>query len=282
MLTAAFAGEFTSWPLMKKMTRAGAAALRSAEQLNTLGALAGQPSAQTALNSGGIAALRRASAEAQHHDAVDGTSPARVTRMWEDHLQHGGQTAAPTVNAAAATFLSDANWTSNPLSSLAALRRGVPITLAVHNPLPWPATRVVSMAVPVAVRVVDSNCTKVPSDIFPQALPNDSWPRGPGGAAQTSQSASTPPAGDSELVFIAEGLPPLGFRRYTIHPVTGIDFGNSIVHGSPVADDDPISITNGAFALGLTHSFCDKWRSLAIAAVNSCMVRIELCTFVRT
>ena len=72
-----WSGEFTSWPLMKKLTRAGAAELRAAEQLNTLGLLHGQPSAQTADNIKRIGALRRASAEAQHHDAVDGTSPAR-------------------------------------------------------------------------------------------------------------------------------------------------------------------------------------------------------------
>ena len=70
-----WSGEFTSWPLMKKMTRIGAAKLRAAEQLAALTMLRQTPANFTA-NMRLIEPLRRASAEAQHHDAVDGTSTA--------------------------------------------------------------------------------------------------------------------------------------------------------------------------------------------------------------
>jgi len=190
---------------MKKMTRAGAAALRAAEQLNTLALLNGQPHAQTANNSVKIGVLRRASAEAQHHDAVDGTSPARVTRMWEDHLQQGSKTAAPAIASASTILLTAAHANqryeeddsrrssrssrSTPISSsspqwsvdvgeaVELLAQGKPIKIAVHNPLPRVSTTLVSIQVPSravnnkTLTVHASDGGEVAADLLP-----DTWP----------------------------------------------------------------------------------------------------------
>ena len=107
-----WSGEFTSWPLMKKRTRMGWARLRSTEQLMAMHVLR-HPLGH--METDLVRTLRVASAEAQHHDAVDGTSPARVTLMWENHLAHGDESAAKVAQDAASALLSgNTRWGPNP------------------------------------------------------------------------------------------------------------------------------------------------------------------------
>eukprot|EP00937_MAST-01D_sp_MAST-1D-sp2_P006929 g6929.t1 len=196
-------GEFTSWPLMKKMTRAGAAVLRAAEQLRTTALLrasgGGKQRDQDVNDDVALDALRRASAEAQHHDAVDGTSPARVTAMWERHLslaehatralQERAMGIITNVTAGAASGASavkparggahgaaDARWTLDAGELSDAIFAGGRAQVGVYNPLAWAATRVVSL--PVSANRHDS------------AL--------------------------CELVLLASSLPPLGIRTFEV------------------------------------------------------------------
>jgi hypothetical protein len=235
-----WSGEFTSWPLMKKMTRAGASALRSAEQLNTLACLQGESAPTTQQNGVDIAVLRRASAEAQHHDAVDGTSPDRTTRMWEDHLAEGGRTTAAAVSASVATLLADdaAGWQLNPADAGAKLRSGGSVRLAVHNPLPWVSSRTASMPVPRFVKVYSINGTTahaVPADTLPYVLPADVWPR-------TNHTMLADTDGMFELVFVADNIPPLGFLLFTIVPTKAAAPG--LVDGVRVHGSAPVHLSN--------------------------------------
>ena len=107
-----WSGEFTSWPLMKKRTRLGWARLRSTEQLMAMHMMQ-HPRDHAEMDL--VRTLRVASAEAQHHDAVDGTSPARVTLMWEKHLAHGDESAAKAAQEAASALLAgNTRWGPNP------------------------------------------------------------------------------------------------------------------------------------------------------------------------
>ena len=130
--------------------------------------------------------LRKASAEVQHHDAVDGTSPGRVTSMWIRHLEAGERSAARALQTATEALLKKTAGSAGSASLStegealgAALLAGKTAAVVVHNSLAWNRTEVLTLPLPASVRsvvVTDAAGRKLPSQLRKATLPADVWP----------------------------------------------------------------------------------------------------------
>ena len=233
-----WSGEFTSWPILKKRARRAASTLRSAELLRTA-AVSGTTShlspAAAASADEGIAALRKAAAEVQHHDAVDGTSPGRVTAMWIRHLE-SAEAKASNASAVAAEALLRRRTSagrhsrgqgqgqggespllfadSRTLGKTLLSAGGKTAVVVVSNSLGFNRTEVLTLPVPAAVagvRVTTADATVVPSQIRKASLPTDVWP-----------GVTADPVAESELLLWV-AVPALGFETLFIEASSTAD-----------------------------------------------------------
>jgi len=229
-------GEFTSYPLMKKLTRKGAAKLRATEQLVSASLLL-QNTSQLVDALELVGRLRQASAEAQHHDAVDGTSPARVTKMWEDHLSHG-QCSASQAAAEAVSLLTNADpgtVSANPDTFVNALASGHAVDVIVYNSLPFSANRIVSLCVPDAFLHISIDGASVDADVIANVgdWPQDHWP--------LPNSTWRENACQLELVFVVP-VDALGFTKVLVEKSNS----SLLVPASQVENSSTVVIANEA------------------------------------
>lgn len=249
-----WSGEFTSWPILKKRARRAASTLRSAELLRTAadsGNVTRLTSSTAASIDEGIISLRKASAEVQHHDAVDGTSPGRVTTMWIKHLESGVRNAsAASAQAAEALLRRRAHrrdWgrgaephREQPKSSLSTDGQVLGATLAARktavvvasNSLGHSRTQVLTLPIPDAIakkrlRVTTADGSIVPSQIRRTSLPADAWP-----------GVTADPRAESELLMWVT-VPALGFQTLFISLASPTDYVSSLRHQLGWARESP-------------------------------------------
>ena len=206
--------------VLKKRARRAAATLRTAELLHTTATAAAKASDRGASELEEIMHLRKASAEVQHHDAVDGTSPGRVTSMWIRHLEAGERSAARALQTATEALLQKTAGSAGSASLStegealgAALLAGKTAAVVVHNSLAWNRTEVLTLPLPASVRsvaVTDAVGRKLPSQLRKAALPADVWPNITADSAVEAELLvwATVPALGLETLFVTAGTTP--------------------------------------------------------------------------
>ena len=292
-------GEFTSWPLMKKMTRAGAAVLRAAEQLSAAAAVLPAAAPAVSADAAALDSLRAASAEAQHHDAVDGTSPARVTATWEVHLANASNnTRGLQERALGKLTAAPSAWRLDAAVELAALlAAGRPAVVAVYNPLAWTVSRFVSLRVPVAPgggcpalclahgaadvrRSSDASSDEAPvvAQIQSWTLKTDRWIDGAPRTSPASASAhafsahADTTAPSCELIFLGERVPPLGTRSFMLSQQQGGVCGATAGAAVPAATSETL---NTGAAPGTTFTVANTALELTFANASGALLRMR-------
>lgn len=234
-------GFLTSRPEFKQKYHAASAVLRAVSQLHSF---ARDESAWLSQ----FAALRvlwEGVSMVQHHDAITGDAHDFVEDDWLFNYVTPGLSNASVVAAAAVSSMGGPsaaalclNASYIPCASVAAaLTAGKPVTLTVHNPLAWAREEVVDLLVPVpAVSVVDA-ATGSPAQ--GQVSP---------AVAEDVEASGLPPGTWFMLSFVAAGIPPLGWRTFTITPVSASDSigaAAALPLVAPVVPNGPFVVANG-------------------------------------
>ena len=151
--------------------------------------------------------LRKASAEAQHHDAVDGTSPGRITAMWIHHLAAAEATASnASADTVEALLRTGSSSITEGLSADGAvlgvgLAGNLTVPVVVYNSLGFDRTQVLTLPIPAAaldlallggggIKVTAADGTVVPSQLRIASLPADVWPGGKPSPQASKQSTA--------------------------------------------------------------------------------------------
>lgn len=235
-------GFYTSRPDFKQKFHAASALFRAASQLHTLARDTEAWFAQYQ----SLLVLWEGLSLVQHHDAMTGDAHDFVMDDWLFNYIVPGVANASAVASQAITKLGGPsgsvaclNSTFIPCDAIAtALAKGENVTVTVHNSLGWQRQEVVELLVPVAdLTVIElASGTFAAGQVMPAPADDiDAPPIGPAGTWYT-------------LSFIADQLPPLGWRTYTIAPV-GTGNAAALPFVNATTPDGSFGMANGLVGL---------------------------------
>ncbi len=143
-------GYYTSRPVLKGVIRQAVPLLQVAEQVMVTSSLAPLPGFDQGSLFFAITNLRRAQAEATHHDGVSGTSTTPVVQMYERHLAQGAEAVRQPLSWGLSQRLGVSPTLFSLASTLAGLQVGRFASVIVSNPIARDFVHIQQLAVPVA------------------------------------------------------------------------------------------------------------------------------------
>jgi len=190
-------GFFTSHSELKGYIRSRAALLRATELYGLSTFLTPTPSGRTG-DAFGVQPLRWATAEAQHHDAITGTSKMKVIDMYFEHLVDGSEIAEELLLESMGYLVEGSNGIPS-LSDLPTVIENMAVgsyaPIIVGNTLGWNVHTVHEFVCTRAnVAIWDQNGQRVRSQVIPYPFSDDGIQR--------------------YQIFFEVDLPAAGFRTY--------------------------------------------------------------------
>lgn len=200
-------GYFTSRPTIKRYERLGNNYLQVCKQLYALADLG--PEDRVDLN-----ALREAMGVMQHHDAITGTEKQHVADDYARQLDRAMDECDIITTAAINKLLESPNITLTPcplvnISQCHYTETQKLFVVTVYNPLSRPVDKI--LRIPIkgnSYGVNDSQGYKYPVQLIP--IPD--FIRNIPGRVSVA---------DTELIFLADNLPPLGWKSFVVHSSEG-------------------------------------------------------------
>ncbi|XP_066256477.1 lysosomal alpha-mannosidase-like [Euwallacea similis] len=200
-------GYFTSRPTVKRYERVGNNFLQVCKQLYALADLG--PEDRADLN-----VLREAMGVMQHHDAITGTEKQHVADDYEKHLELGFQECELVTTAAINKLLNQTLITLNTCHLLNISEcsetetKDKEFIVTIYNPLSRKVDKVVRLPVLGSAYSVSDSAG---GNLTTQILPIPDFVQNIPGRTSKAQR---------ELIFIANDLPPLGWKSYLVSEIS--------------------------------------------------------------
>ena len=207
-------GYYTSRNALKGYLRSRENVLRTAELLHVL---TSQPLGPRRSNPDFVPleALRKASGEATHHDAVSGTAEPRVVKMYDEHLMNGSNLVAPLIEEALSVLgqagqpIPDLSLNASSLHILLT-DSDATVSIVVFNPTSWPLSQFVAVPCFQTNLIVMSHTgAAVAFDVLPSNVTSP-------GTCQVAGTCGHPEVVTPYVLHFAVSIGAIGYETYFV------------------------------------------------------------------